>query len=282
MESHTHDEACGAFTAAFLRKDGALDLRNISWSGSVGSLASDGAFLKSTFPVDGDVYYLKLSAYDSYRGIFGHESVNELIACRLGELLGFRVARGILTDALVRIDGTVYRAPVFVSRSFKTTDSRASFEDFYISHRDTIRESPFAFSVRYGWKTDIFMMFIFDYLIINRDRHGGNLEVLKNDNLTLSPLFDHGLSFACTCYDDADIDRFDIAADRSVNNFVGERSLEKNLALIDTRLPFGRLKKTHRELLFADVGDLLSPSHKDKIWEIITTRWKNVEKFRLT
>ena len=281
MEMVYHDNAYDPFINTFPHKDGLLDLSRVIWSRSVGSLASDGAFLKSVVHVNDDVYYLKLSNYDSYRGVFGHESVNECIACRLGGILGFSVASGILREAVVVIDGIAYQAHVFISKSFKAIDSRASFEAFYLSHRESPRESPLDFSIRNGWKTDILSMFVFDYLIINRDRHGGNIEVLKNGGIRLSPLFDNGLSFVCTCRDDADIGAFDSILDRKVNNFIGEQSLEKNLRFIDTKLCFHALKSEHRKLLFQDIGGILSQSHMDKIWEIVTVRWKNVEKFRV-
>ncbi|MDR2572492.1 MAG: hypothetical protein LBD23_19650 [Oscillospiraceae bacterium] len=67
------------------------DLRDISWSAVAGSIASDGVHMKAERNIDGVDYYLKLSRYDSYRGIYGHESVNELIAYRLAKLLGFNI-----------------------------------------------------------------------------------------------------------------------------------------------------------------------------------------------
>lgn len=46
-------------------------------------------------------------------------------------------------------------------------------------------------------------MFLFDYLICNRDRHGANIEVLqKGENYRLAPIFDNGLSFLFSCYND--------------------------------------------------------------------------------
>lgn len=46
-------------------------------------------------------------------------------------------------------------------------------------------------------------MFLLDYIICNRDRHGANIEVLqKGDTYRLAPLFDNGLSFMFSCYQD--------------------------------------------------------------------------------
>ena len=62
------------------------DLRHLSWSQAVGSINSDGAFLKAT-SADKSLYY-KISAYNSSQGVYGHETINELIAYRVSEELG--------------------------------------------------------------------------------------------------------------------------------------------------------------------------------------------------
>jgi hypothetical protein len=125
------------------------------------------------------------------------------------------------------------------------------------------------------------MMFVFDYLIINRDRHGANLEVLKNDEKKLSPLFDNGLSFVCTHTEVIEVSDFDVLHDRPVNNFIGERSLKRNLSYIDAALPFNELKREHKTILFNGLEGILDVAYYDKIWEIIAARWENVKGFRI-
>lgn len=42
-------------------------------------------------------------------------------------------------------------------------------------------------------------MLVVDYITINRDRHGANIEILKyKDKEVFAPLFDNGLTFACS------------------------------------------------------------------------------------
>ena len=257
------------------------DIRKLGWSKSTGSMATDGVYMKTEHIIDGKKHYLKLSNYDSYRGIYGHESVNELIASRLGEMLGFNVPAGELKKSLVRIDGNDYEAYVFLSASYKITESRVSFENFYVDHRLSTEESPLDFCRRYSWESEIYKMFIFDYLIINRDRHGANLEVLKNSENRLSPLFDNGLSFACSCVQVGDLETFDIMADRPVNSFIGEKRLARNLALIDRKLQFNELRASTRDILFKDLTGVLHERYYDVIWDIILRRWQNVKKFRI-
>jgi len=170
---------------------------------------------------------------------------------------------------------------VFLAESYKHEQSRVSFEDFYVDHRSSDEESPFDFCKRYGWGVEIFKMFIFDYLIINRDRHGANLEVLKNRDIKLSPLFDNGLSFVCSCTDEADLDTFDFMDDRPVNCFIGTKRLGMNLRLIDENIEFAALSESDKDRLFAGLHGVLPGRYFDVIWEIIWKRWQDVKKFRV-
>ena len=77
-------------------------------------------------------------------------------------------------------------------------------------------------------------MLVVDFLILNRDRHGANMEVLTNryrKTIRLAPLFDHGVSFFCRTPDDA-LEKEDVLADKPVQCFVGSRSASENLKLI--------------------------------------------------
>ena len=257
------------------------DLRDVSWSMAINSGATDGVYLKTIKRIDDTEYYMKLSNYDSYRGIFGHESVNELIASRLGKLLGFNVPEGYLKKALVKIDSVDYTAYVFAAKSYKTIFSRNSFEEYYRSCRISEKESPLDFCKRQNWAEEIYMMFVFDYLIINRDRHGANIEVIKNNGKVLSPLFDNGLSFVCMHTDTVGVDDFDVMLDRPVNNFIGERSLERNLSYIDILLPFNELNDAHKPIIFNGLEGVLDEIYYKKIWEILIRRWDSVKKFRI-
>jgi len=266
--------------SSFIATDEPWDLRSEIWSKSVGSLASDGVYMKTELPVDGVNHYLKLSRYDSYLGIYGHESVNELVAYRLGHLLGFNVPKGFLKKCLIRVDDVEHETYVFAAESYKTTGSRLAFEDFYVGNRISDKESPLDLCKRYGWTDYIYKMFIFDYLIINRDRHGANLEVLKNGDKTLSPLLDNGLSFVCSCINETELVKFNIMEDRVVNNFIGEKRLDANLQKIDNKINFNMLNEADKEQILEGLQGVLPDSFLQMIWEIIWKRWQNVAQFR--
>ena len=63
------------------------DLRHLDWVNKKISIGTPGCFLKAYEEIDGTRIYYKMSNYDSYRGIFGHECVNELIVSRLLDIL---------------------------------------------------------------------------------------------------------------------------------------------------------------------------------------------------
>ena len=64
------------------------DLRYLDWENRKISIGTPGSFLKAYEEKEGIRIYYKISNYDSYRGIFGHECVNELIVSRLLDILG--------------------------------------------------------------------------------------------------------------------------------------------------------------------------------------------------
>ena len=122
----------------------------------------------------------------------------------------------------------------------------------------------------------IYQMMVVDYLILNRDRHGANIEVLRNSRkktLHLAPLFDHGLSFLCRCMNDSQVDAFDVMEDKLCNNFIGSRSTWVNLKLIpaDKMPALIPLHESDREIIMEGLDGIISGALQDKIWEMI---WK--------
>ena len=64
------------------------DMTHLSWAKTRNSSGTAGSFLKAYEDgVDGKTYF-KLSNYDAWKGIIGHECVNEIIVDRLLSILG--------------------------------------------------------------------------------------------------------------------------------------------------------------------------------------------------
>ena len=137
-------------------------------------------------------------------------------------------------------------------------------------------ESALDFCIRMGWEDYVYQMLIVDYLILNRDRHGANIEVLRNSRkktIRLAPLFDHGLSLLCSCLDDVAVAKFDVMA--------GSKSTWDNLRIIpkDKMPKLTPLHESDRQVLLEGLDGVISQTLQDKIWEMIWKRWCAYEDF---
>ena len=260
------------------------DLRYLEWSERANTSGTAGCFLKSRDQTGAGLWYYKLSCYDSYRGIYGHECANEIVASRLMGILGIDHLEYRLVHALVCIDGTEHETWLNRSRSFRARGERKQALDTFYDLNKREGESPLELCNRFGWSNQIQKIMLVDYLIANRDRHGANIEVLVGlgGGLRLAPVFDSGLSFVFSCYGDAErVRQFDAMANVNANNYLGTRSLEENLArFVSSSLDVSPLSDRHREALFHGLGDVLSEAHVEKMWEMLQKRWKRYEEIR--
>ena len=228
--------------------------------------------------------FYKLSNYDAYQGIIGHECVNELIVDRLLTILGVEHLHYQLIHADVLIDRRSYDTFLCASEDFKKRGEDKIALDTYYQLERMEDESPLDFCVRSGWSDYIWKMLVVDFLILNRDRHGANIEVLRNSKertIRLAPLFDHGISLLFNCYNDNDLLAFDVMEDKPVQCFVGSRSAKENLSLIPKgNLPgLNPIRESSRNILFEGLEHVISRVHMDKIWDMLQRRWSFYEDF---
>ena len=253
------------------------DLRHLTWDERATPSGTAGCFLKARERIGQTTWFYKLSCYDSYRGVYGHECVNEIVAARLMEILGVSHLEYHLVHALVRVDGEEFETWLNRSKSFRRPKEKKLALDTFFDLNKNPGESPIELCDRFGWAEQIQQMMLVDYLIANRDRHGANIEVLTdaNGDIRLAPLFDNGLSFVCTCYGDSDrVRRFDALEDVNTNNYLGTRSLEENLMhFVPTGLRVDSLTEDHRMMLLRGLDEVVSQVHLDKIWSIVWERW---------
>ena len=258
------------------------DLRYLEWSRVRKTSGTAGSFLKSQEVSEGKKIYYKLSCYDSEHGVTGHESINEMIVDRLLSVLGIPHLEYQLLHGVVRVDGKEHETWLCASDDFKAPgDSKIALDEYYDLEK-LPGESPREFCVRQGWGSYIQEMLLVDYLILNRDRHGANIEILKNrrtGQILPAPLFDHGLSLLYSCHSEAEAQAFDVMADLPVQCFVGSRSARDNLdlALAEKSLELRSLQQRDRAILFRDLEEALPRVYQDKIWEMIWRRWQVYE-----
>lgn len=255
------------------------DLRYLDWAVRKMSPGTPGCFLKAYEEKDGVRLYYKLSNYDSYRGVFGHECVNELIVSRLMDVLGIPHVSYRLLHAWISIDRQEIETWISVSENFRKENEQKIPFDMYYDLEKKEGESPLEFAVRNGWGEYIYQMICVDYLIANRDRHGSNLEILQNEKentVRLAPLFDQGVSLLFSTYGDRKrIEQTDVMFDFPANNYIGAKSLEYNLSLIPgkTDLRVHSLTENDKEYILGDLEGVLAGFHIEKIWEMLWKRW---------
>ena len=258
------------------------DMTHLSWAKTRNSSGMAGSFLKAYEDgVDGKTYF-KLSNYDAWKGIIGHECVNEIIVDRLLSILGINHLPYQLIHAKILIDQKEYETWLCASKDFKQRGESKIALDAYYQVESLPNESPMDFCIRCGWESTVYEMLVVDYLILNRDRHGANMEVLRNQRkktIRLAPLFDHGLSLLSRCESTEAMLREDVMADKPVQCFVGSRSSWENLRLIprDQRPPLHPLAENDRAILLEGLSEALDQQWLDRIWEMIWKRWQAYE-----
>ncbi len=258
------------------------DLTYLTWDKTRHSSGTAGSYLKSYEMENNKKLYYKLSCYDSLRGITGHECVNEIIVDRLLSIMGLRHLNYQLLNARIVIDDKEYETYLCVSEDYKNAgDSKTALDDYYDMEKNE-GESILDFCERMGWIDYIYEMLVVDFLIINRDRHGANIEVIRNKytgDIGLAPLFDHGLSLVYSCGTEKEVEEFDSMRDIPVQCYVGSKSVYDNLNIIPkSKLPkLRRLDENDKEYIFKDLQGILPNIFYDKIWEIIWNRWKYYE-----
>lgn len=89
-------------------------------------------FLKAYEKADDIKYYYKMSNYDSIRGIYGHEAVNEIVAQNIANILDIHVLQYEPVKCLISVNNKNYITLITRSRDFKNTEeSKITLEIFY-------------------------------------------------------------------------------------------------------------------------------------------------------
>ncbi len=260
------------------------DLTYLPWTKIRNSSGTAGSFLKAYSELGGTKVYYKLSDFDNLNGVVGHECVNELIVDRLLTILGIEHLSYQLIHADILVNGKTEEVWLCASDNFKQRGEDKTALDAYYEAEHLDGESPMDFCIRQGWEEYIYTMLVVDFLILNRDRHGANIEVLRNKRkrtIRLAPLFDHGLSLLCRCRSDEEIAKYDVMEDKRVQCYVGSFSARENLKLIPReKLPkLNPLQESHKAILLEGLDGIIPANLQEKIWQMIWKRWCYYEDF---
>ena len=261
------------------------DMTRLTWSRTRRSSGTAGSFLKAQEEIGGKKIYYKLSDYDSVKGIVGHEVVNEIIVDRLLTILGVEHLEYRLIHADVTIDSKTYETYICASDNFRKPGEEKLALDLYYDLEKKTDESPLDFCLRMKWEKYIYGMLAVDFLILNRDRHGANIEVLRDSKrrkICLAPLFDHGLSLIFSCKNDVGaVKKFQVMEDKKIQCFIGGHSAYENLRLIPKdKIPtFHKLQKSDKNIIFEGLEEILPEIYRNTIWDLIWSRWEFYEDF---
>lgn len=258
------------------------DLTYLTWGLDKESSGTAGTFLKAFEVKDGTKLYYKMSNFDSSRGIYGHECINEIVAQNVAKILGIQTIKCDLLHCTVNIQGRVYITWVTVSKDFKQGRSSMSFETFYELHNSGESVPDFV-SNDYRLSQYFSDLCLFDYIIYNRDRHGANIEVLvSNNEWELVPLFDHGVSLMFSCQNSEAMQSFNPLASTPVNNYFGSIFLEDNLLYVnDASCDRLLTAQWSYDRVFTDlecITDAVPSVYFDCVYEMILRRVENAKK----
>jgi hypothetical protein len=248
------------------------DLRHLSWSVNPhGTKGTAGTFLKAEH---GRNYY-KLSQYNKVSKVYGHESVLEAITCRFITALGIDCVKYDLIHGLVKVDDEEFETFVCVSEEYKKQgESKLNLDIYYEKHRES-GESTIEFCHRLGFECVINELLLVDFIIASRDRHGANIELLKDTQGTLriAPIFDNGVSLTSPYYTESDLERFDWKGDIVGNNFLGTQSLRENLKYITNPVTVNAVDESTINAILNDFEGVLSAKHLQTIKEMLLWRY---------
>lgn len=254
-----------------------IDLTDLKWGTVRDNGISYGCYYKASRMENGKKVYYKCSNYYAGQGLFGDESVNEVICSRFLSKLGFNCLKYTLVYASVRINNMVFNTYVCKSENyFVGYESRISLEDLHAMVGGSIND----LILKLGLYDSIKSMIVADFLILQRDRHGGNIELLCNNGMyCLAPLFNNGLALLAPYPSsfNTDISNFDVLHDYPVNSYIGSRSLYGNLSLLDKPLILNKLSKDDKKSIFYNLNSVLPSNYIDKIWELFVYRYMFLE-----
>ena len=253
------------------------DLTFLKWSYS--SSSSGGTYLKSEYGSGSKKIYYKLSDFKQGR-FTGCETAIEVIVSRLGTYLGFPVLKymGDLSDII--IDGRKYTT--YVARSYNYVKSGYTAIPLitdYLTNRISKTESTLDYCRRIGLWEYLDYVFIFDYLIMNVDRHGHNIELLydNDNNINPSPIFDNGCALTYEYGNNLTlIKNWDYKSDNAVNNFVGSIHLESNLKNVSKQYKLPRLNDEVYRKMFYGLNDVISKEHQQIIKTALDYRYEKM------
>lgn len=165
------------------------------------------------------VFY-KAGNFNPTTGFYGYSAYNDVIASRYLRQLGLEVLTYDGNMALIQFNGKEYTTYVNWSADYRIKGEDVSVES--LMRADGVSPEERVNYMRMHGLTFFDTMLVADFLIGNRDRHGGNIRMSGGK---FTPLFDFNLSMFMP-------DGQSRTHHPKCNNFIGSPDLDENLALV--------------------------------------------------
>lgn len=242
-----------------------VNFRHLSWDFKT-EHSTAGAAPKAKY----DGKYYKLSSYNRDTGFYGDEAITECVVSDILDSMGVDHIKYNLTMGNVVYMGNEYITPVCISEDFNSeAKPTVSIERYLETHCPGMK--PFEACLHLGWSKYVYTMFIVDFLVINRDRHGANIEILNGHP---TAMFDHGASLITL----QDYKVWNHWSSDKVNNYIGSYSLTENLHRIsvdewpEVRAPSVEIIERYSNFWPADKITFVQ--------KMLVERWKYIEQMR--
>lgn len=239
----------------------------MEWNVSKANSGTPGILWKA---YDNGIFY-KASTFGYEQGFIGHEAINEVIVSYFLDLIGVPHVSYKLLETIIPTEYGNFQTHVCSSEDFKRGRTTMHYEDFEANTKlSDMSQMDFLRSI--SALPYVHQMFFVDYCILNRDRHGANIDMFSPREFV--PLYDNGLSFVAPYMDnETAVMQFEPMKDYRANNYIGSKSLYENLCTIPAQeLVLHDLDKKRMELFIYDTP--LSPVHQMAIWKTLNARWE--------
>lgn len=161
---------------------------------------SRGNLLKTEYSDGGVMHFVKTGRIQvrDFPGYWGIEPVVEVICSRLGAKMGLDMASQCLDVLDVVRYGKRITTLISDSPDFREGRTMVYLQTLYVQNDEYIDLEHLC---RYVGGEDLINMLAFDLVVMNEDRHNGNVAWLQDDDgaMRLAPIYDNGCSLL---YDD--------------------------------------------------------------------------------
>lgn len=234
---------------------------------------SKGCLLKTEIVDEtGTRLFIKLPRRSS-RGVWGKESLNKIICCRLGAQLGLPMLPywPCVVDFM---DGDVPHFGCY-STSYVTSEELAITAIDYCESEFGAYSTSGESLRKLGYADLVDTLIVWDYLVGETDRHANNIEfILKPDgSVKPAPIFDNGMSLlsAYGAYPKA----WNIA--QTTNNFLTFNKNTKTFTTVQSAFKLPPLADVDWQAIKGDITDKLSIPEWDMIAEFVEHNYNTLK-----